>query len=73
MPAILQRGEEVIRRDDPRHILNGGGAAPTVNVKNVNVFDPGEAFAQGLTTKVGERAVFNFVRNNKTAFNAHLA
>jgi tape measure domain-containing protein len=73
VPAILQRGEEVIRRDDPRHILNGGGAAPTVNVKNVNVFDPGEAFAQGLTTKVGERAVFNFVRNNKTAFNAHLA
>lgn len=33
VPAILQRGEEVLRRDDPRHRKNGGGG---VNVTIVN-------------------------------------
>jgi len=29
--AILEVGEEVLRRDDPRHISNGGGAGVTIN------------------------------------------
>jgi tape measure domain-containing protein len=34
MAAVLQRGEEVLTRNDPRHVLNGGGKqkAPQVNV-----------------------------------------
>lgn len=32
VPAILQKGEEVLTRKDPRHRANGGTAAPQVNV-----------------------------------------
>jgi hypothetical protein len=33
VPAILQRGEEVVTRKDPRHRDNGGGGT-TVNIIN---------------------------------------
>ncbi len=36
VPAILQRGEEVLTRNDPRHVGNGGGGGTSVEV-NVNV------------------------------------
>lgn len=35
VPAILERGEEVLTRRDPRHRDNGGGgAAPVINITN---------------------------------------
>jgi tape measure domain-containing protein len=72
--TILERGEEVLTRNDPRHVMNGGaGAAPSVKLTNVNVFDPADAFAAGLNSTVGGRTLFNFVRNNKAAMNAALA
>ena len=30
--ARLTPGEEILRRDDPRHVLNGGGGGETINV-----------------------------------------
>ena len=73
VPAILQRGEEVLRRDDPRHVLNGGNGAPVVKFKNINLFDPAEAVSQGLSTQVGEKAVLNVLMRNKSAVKTALA
>jgi hypothetical protein len=67
--AILQRGEEVLTRDDPRHILNGGtrgaggestGSTP---IRNVLVLDPNEV-ANVMAGPSGERVMLNFIRTN---------
>jgi len=70
VPAILQKGEEVLTRNDPRNILNGGGAggmgggASPANVKIVNTFDAGSFVSEGLNSAVGEQSFLNFVRAN---------
>ncbi len=47
VPAILQRGEEVLRGDDPRHRNNASGGGGSTNVEiNVNV-ESGENSAIG--------------------------
>ncbi|MBK8319218.1 MAG: hypothetical protein IPP59_14055 [Betaproteobacteria bacterium] len=72
-PAILQKNEEVLRTDDPRNILNGGGnmpaASPTVqsNVKIMNMIDSASVISEGLSTQEGERAIINVIRANRTA------
>lgn len=72
-PAILQKNEEVLRTDDPRNILNGGGnmpaASPTVqsNVKIMNMIDSASVVSEGLSTQEGERAIINVIRANRTA------
>lgn len=68
VPAILQRGEEVLTREDPRHRLNGGaggGEAPKVTV--VNTLDPSEFISKGLGTRKGDTAVLNWMRANSGA------
>lgn len=64
VPAILQKGEEVLTANDPRHSLNGGGGA---NVKIVNTIDAGDFVSQGLSTKAGEQSILNFIRANQRA------
>lgn len=68
VPAILQRGEEVITRADARHRDNGGingGQAP--NIRIVNTLDPGEFVSKGLGTRNGEQAILNYIRDNSAA------
>lgn len=73
VPAILQRNEEVLTEDDPRHRNNGGLAGRgSVTVRNVNVIDPGDMVAQGLETESGERSFFNFIGRNAGAIKAQL-
>lgn len=78
VPIIAKVGEEIITKDDPRHMLNGGGMAaapqqqPKVDLKVVNAFDSGDFISQGLNTKPGERAFLNFVRANSAAIQAAL-
>lgn len=71
VPAILERGEEVLTRDDPRHALNGGaasgGAAPKMDVKIVNTIDAGGFVSEGMNTAVGQKAIMNFIRANQGA------
>jgi len=66
VPSILMKGEEVLTRDDPRHMLNGGGGA-SGSVKIVNAFDYGDVVSKAMETKAGEKAILNFVRNNSRA------
>jgi hypothetical protein len=75
--AILQNGEEVLSKDDPRNIVNGGAAATgnmagallaaisklKMNVKVVNAIDSGDMVSKALNTKNGESAVLNFIRS----------
>lgn len=72
IPAILERGEEVLTRDDPRHVANGGGGAAP-NIKIVNTIDARDAVSQGLNTKVGEKALLNVIRMNSRAVKVALS
>lgn len=66
VPSILQAGEEVLTRSDPRHVMNGGGAGG--GVKIVNTFDHADFFSKGADTRAGEKAILNMVRSNPRAF-----
>lgn len=67
--AILQRGEEVLKKNDPRNILNGGAAAggsspvvvPPAQVKVVNALDAGQIATEMMDTQEGEQALLNFM------------
>lgn len=61
VPAILQRGEEVLTRADPRHRRNGGGAPAKNDLKIVNVMDPAQALEMALSDRAGQKVVLNFL------------
>ena len=70
VPTILQRGEEVLTRKDPRHRLNNSdGAPPSVtppnqtNVKIVNVIDP-SVVHDYMSSSQGERVILNVLQKN---------
>ncbi|WP_426050351.1 phage tail length tape measure family protein [Brevundimonas sp. SL161] len=67
VPAILEKGEEVLTADDPRHRGNakGGGGATTV----VNVFDPADFLDRALSGEGGQ-ILLNHVSRNSGAFKA---
>lgn len=70
-PAILKRNEEVLTQADPRNVLNGGlpqsQAAPVQQTtKIINMVDSGSVVSEGLSSQEGERAIFNFIRANRT-------
>lgn len=68
VPAILQKDEEVLSRDDPRNIMNGGagaGSQQPVQVKVVNSFDSEGVVREALNTTSVQQAVLNIVRANK--------
>ena len=61
VPAILERGEEVLTRADPRHSRNGGGAPAQGDVKIVNVGDPAAALEAALADRAGQKVILNFL------------
>lgn len=68
VPAILQRNEEVLATDDPRNILNGGGAggvAAPQDIKVINMVDSASVVSEGLSTSEGTKAIFNVLRANR--------
>lgn len=65
VPAILQRGEEVLTRNDPRNALNGGDQAAKPQVRIVNVIDP--AMVQDyMTSASGEDAILNVLSRRRS-------
>lgn len=71
--AILQKGEEVLTRGDPRHVGNGGGKGGRGGATTVlNVFDTPDLLDKALATERGEKVMLNFVRSNPGAFKAAL-
>lgn len=72
--TVLQRNEEVLTEDDPRHRFNGGGAsgAPIVKLTNVNTFDIQEVAGMVLQSAAFGPAVVNAVNKNATAIKQRL-
>lgn len=66
VPTILQKGEEVLTANDPRH-RNNGGASAGANVKIVNAIDAGSFVSAGVEDVQGQKAILNFIRANKGA------
>lgn len=66
VPAVLQKGEEVLTSGDPRHV-NNGGTAGGQSIKIINTIDSGSMVSEGLSTADGEKALFNFVRANRAS------
>lgn len=72
VPIIAKENEEVLTRDDPRHVLNGGrngqgGAAQTLKAKIVNAIDAPSFLEAALNSPEGERVFLNFMRANQDA------
>lgn len=64
VPAILQRGEEVLARDDPRNAANGGGrTGPGTGTRVINVLDP-SLVQDYLDSAAGEEAILNIIGRN---------
>lgn len=69
VPAILQAGEEVLTKHDPRHARNiGKGGGTQGNIRIVNAFDPASYLSEALKNVIGEDAILNYVRANPSAF-----
>ena len=65
VPAVLQKGEEVLTKNDPRHRNNGGmGEQPQRSLRIVNVNDPRTAFREYLESAEGEEVVVNIMGRN---------
>lgn len=74
VPTILERGEEVLTRKDPRNILNGGmsggsgesGPTTPQSIRVINTIDSGSVVSAGLATPEGEKAIYNYMKANKS-------
>lgn len=73
-PAILKKNEEVLTQSDPRNVLNGGAQAPAAgqNIKIMNMIDSGSVVSEGLSSQEGEKAIYNFIRANRTGIRSLL-
>lgn len=68
-PAILQTGEEVLSRTDPRNQANGGAGT---NVRIINTVDPALA-AEYFDTPAGEKSFINLISRNAVTMRSILA
>lgn len=64
--AVLQRGEEVLTEDDPRHVnnLGKGGGQEQQSLKQVLVLDPAQ-IAGAMQGRAGQKTMLTFIRANK--------
>lgn len=68
VPAVLQKNEEVLTRDDPRHVLNGGkaaAAAPTDGAGNRFVLvDDRARVPEAMASSEGEKVTLVHLKKN---------
>ena len=72
VPAILQRGEEVLAKQDSRNRANGGGSSPQ-HIQVVNAVDHESVVRQGLQAPSNTKVILNLIRANRTGVKAALA
>jgi tape measure domain-containing protein len=70
--TILEKGEEVLTENDPRHVNNGGGGTPVIKLTNVNTFDKNEVAGMVLQSAAFGPAVVNAISKNATAVKQRL-
>lgn len=66
VPAILQTGEEVLARNDPRNVMNGGGQQQGGGVRILNVVDP-SLVSDFMSSSSGEEVIVNAISRNAGA------
>ncbi len=66
VPAILQTGEEVLARNDPRNVVNGGGQQQSGGVRILNVVDP-SLVSDFMSSSAGEEVIVNAISRNAGA------
>lgn len=66
VPAILQKGEEVLDRDNPRNILNGGAAAGAAQAmaQRFVLVDDRSKMAEAMAGAEGEQVTLLHLRRN---------
>lgn len=68
IPTILERGEEVLPANDPRHAANGGGSGSTpLQVKIVNTIDSESVLREALSTTAGQKVLVNAIQAQKSS------
>lgn len=74
VPTILEKGEEVITRNDPRHTANGGasGSSP-LQVKIVNAIDSQSVLKEALSSQAGQKVLVNAIQANKSSVKSVLS
>ena len=72
VPAILQKGEEVLTANNPRHARNGAGSGSPANIRIINSIDP-ELARDFLESSRGEQVLHNFISRNAGAIKQTLA
>lgn len=73
VPAILQTGEEVLSRKDPRNVMNGGGQQQGGNgVRILNVVDP-SLVSDWAASSSGEETIINILQRNAGSIKQVLA
>lgn len=65
-PAILELGEEILTRQDPRHRFNGGGQGD-MNL-SLNLIDDPDRIGQTLAGPAGEKALTVMISRNPAKF-----
>lgn len=75
VPTILKEQEEVLTRNDPRHMLNGGGrggggGGPT-SIKSVLVMDP-NLVPDAMSSSSGEQVVMAHIKSNRATIRSIL-
>lgn len=74
VPIIAQKGEEMLTRDDPRHMLNGGGGGSGKSSDGgttiINTFDPEEVMDRALSSRRGAKVLVNAIRGSRTEIKA---
>jgi tape measure domain-containing protein len=63
---VLQKNEEVVTRNDPRHMLNGGVAASGRAVRNILVDDRAKV-PEAMASAEGDDVMLTFLRRNKAS------
>ena len=61
VPAVLMKGEEVLTKNDPRHVANGGGQSGAVRI--INNIDP-NMMHDYMSSSAGEQVIINMIERN---------
>ena len=76
VPAILERGEEVIPETDPRHRFNlgkGSGAQPRSSIHIANYLDPAEVLEAAFSDPSNDSVIVNVIRRNRRKIRQELS
>ena len=68
VPAILQRGEEVLTKQDPRHrnnVYNGGGNQAQ-SITLINSYDPVDVLTKALASSDGQKVLVKAIGKHRT-------